>query len=245
MAEHNHQTNSSTSQKNKSKSPLIWMIALTLAPFILAVLAYQYRWFSSTKNFGLLVQPQVNLLEQIPNNSTIKNSAIPTAMQWLNEKQQSKTLNSYQGKWLLIYLNPKPCNNATTKCLEHLYAIRQLRLTQGREANRIAPMYFYTGAINASSGVVLSQYAQPASHINFFNLDSNPQASQVLIQKLNIAYEHANKTSDKKSTKSLNFEESLFLVDPNGHIMLYYNDIKQPNLIIRDIRHLFKWSRIG
>ena len=96
---------------------LLALAALCIAPFIAALIAY-YWW-----------QPQggVNYGELVP-----AHPLVDPPLRHLD--QRAFRLSELKGKWILLQLDQADCAEA---CGAKLYNMRQVRLAQGREMERV------------------------------------------------------------------------------------------------------------
>ncbi|MBT7952379.1 MAG: hypothetical protein HN764_12195 [Gammaproteobacteria bacterium] len=140
--------------------------------------------------------------------------------------KQSNQQHSLHGKWSLIYLNEGGCEK---DCGDNLYKMRQLRLAVGEYAPRIQRVLVNTGVV--------------ASPLSDDMLEHFP--GQLLL----IAEEHAQLSSLKifARTKEENpvLKKRLYLIDPLGNLMMSYPADTEPAGIIKDLKRLLRYSRIG
>ncbi|HET7671428.1 MAG TPA: cytochrome C oxidase subunit I [Burkholderiales bacterium] len=98
----------------RAKAKLALLFAACAAPFVLAWLAYEFRWGAGASgNYGELIAPR------------------PVA----------GPLAALRGKWVLVTLDPAACDAA---CEKKLYIARQARRAQGKEANRVERLWLVT-----------------------------------------------------------------------------------------------------
>ena len=130
------------------------------------------------------------------------------------------------GKWSLIYLHTGKCGK---DCVDNLYKMRQLRLATGEYAPRIQRVMVVSGP----DIVPLSE-----DQIKHF-------AGQLML--------HAEETKQFSSLKIFGLtdeeepllERRLYLVDPLGNLMMSYAPDTEPGGIIKDLKRLLRYSRIG
>lgn len=106
-----------TESVRKSARPQLLLIALVFfGPLLLAAWMYYGGHFersSSGSNHGALLEPLLNLREELPD---------------------SELLTQGKGYWLLLYANDAPC---AQPCRTALYTMRQGRLALGKDQNRV------------------------------------------------------------------------------------------------------------
>lgn len=111
-------------EQQRSRLKLIMLLAIFILPVLAAYIMHKKpEWQpKSTKNFGLLYKPAVNL----------------NAFTLTTQDDKAFTLEDMRGKWSLIYIGGAQCDQA---CQQTLRKARDARLAQGTEATRIN--YYY------------------------------------------------------------------------------------------------------
>jgi hypothetical protein len=99
------------------RNKLLAIAALCLAPFAAAVIAYFYWQPQGGMNYGELIAPR---------------PLIDPPLRHLD--QRAFRLSALKGKWILLQLDQADCAAA---CRAKLYNMRQVRLAQGREMERV------------------------------------------------------------------------------------------------------------
>jgi len=201
------------SAPKKTPWPLFWIIAISLAPIIAALFAYFYYGnyrTQNTRNYGQLIEPQKNT----PDIKVIDESFAQG-----HQAIQIQNLTQLKGKWVLLYANSTECDE---QCVRHLFVLRQVRLSQGKEGNRIVPVWL--------------KNATPFAHKYGKDVAKSYQDIHGGVRFL--------QTSQLDNTGVFQ-QNSLYLIDPLGHVMMQYPSIEEPLKIIRDITQLLKWSRVG
>jgi cytochrome oxidase Cu insertion factor (SCO1/SenC/PrrC family) len=138
-----------------------------------------------------------------------------------------KPLDLYlQGLWTLVYIGDGDCDAV---CNQNLYRLRQIRTAQNENMNRVQTLYLLLGdsVPPALQDMVSKEYpkltvvpvtaAQARSIAPFFRID-DVDMSQA---------------------------ERVYYVDPLGNLMMYYTPDAEPNGMLKDLRKLLKFSRIG
>jgi cytochrome oxidase Cu insertion factor (SCO1/SenC/PrrC family) len=179
---------------------MLAIAALCLAPFIAALIAY-YWW-----------QPQgaMNYGELIP--------AHPLTDPPLRHlDQRAFKLSELRGKWVMLQLDQADCTEA---CREKLYNMRQVRLAQGREMERVERVW-----------LVLDE--APLETLLMREYDGTRMlraAGSPLIAEFPPAGE---------------VREHIYLIDPLGNLMLRFPKNADPRKMHKDLARLLKVSRIG
>jgi hypothetical protein len=122
-----------------------------------------------------------------------------------------------RGKWIMLVADTGGCD---TPCREKLLKIRQIRLMQGKDMDRIERVWLVT------DGVVPDQDLA-ALHRGTWLVD--PRASE--LAALLPAQDRP--------------KDFIFVIDPLGNLMMRYPWDADPNRIKKDFERLLKVSRIG
>ncbi|HEU0229220.1 MAG TPA: hypothetical protein VFR20_01490 [Burkholderiaceae bacterium] len=112
--------------------PLYAILAVCIAPVVLAWLAYYFPSLglrpSGTTNYGTFVQPQ----RPIPPASAL-------ALTTLDGKPFD--LSSLKGKWILLTADQGACPKA---CVRKLFILRNAHASQGKNVERLTRVWFVT-----------------------------------------------------------------------------------------------------
>lgn len=179
---------------------LLIIAALCLAPFVAAVFAYFYWHPQGGGNYGELIPAQ---------------QLIDPPLRRLD--QRTFRLSALRGKWVLLQLDKADCDAA---CRTKLYNMRQVRLAQGREMERVervwlildeAPLetllmreYDGTHMLRAGGSPIVAEFPPPGG-----------------------ARDH------------------IYLIDPHGNLMLRFPRNADPRRMYKDLSRLLRASRIG
>ena len=196
----------------KNRLPLILVSAIFILPVVIA-----WIWFFSgaasgnkTVNNGTLITPPLQL-------SQLK------LMQANGSPYAAKQLN---GKWILMYLSPTPCEK---RCQTTLYNMRQIRRATGKEMMRI-------------QRVILTFQDNPPDQTLTQELSNHyPDMVQLMTQKQPFAT-FINPLPSKKAALTSGY---LYLVDPLGNVMMSYDPEAKPKGVLADLQRLLKVSQIG
>jgi len=147
---------------------------------------------------------------------------IPPSLTVRDENNQAlplATLAALQGKWLMLSVDASACDEA---CVKKLYFMRQIRATQSTERERVVTVWLRTDAapvpdiIRRAYGDTRLLVADPAALAAWLPAGKGTQVSQ-----------------------------HIFLVDPNGNLMMRFPNNPDPGKIKNDLTRLLKWSTIG
>ena len=200
------------SARRRSRASLLFILALFAAPVVLAWLLYYVfpGWIpAATSNHGELVKP----VRKVPDFSlqTVSGKTI--------------TAKFLQGKWTFVYLHEGACEHA---CVEQLYKVRQVRLTQGKNIDRLQRLMLWSpGAVPEAARRELQEHF-PGQVIGLL-----PPDPQQLIATFGV---------DGKAALGA---ERVYLVDPLGNLMMVYGPADEPRGMIKDLERLLKYSGLG
>lgn len=144
---------------------------------------------------------------------------IPPQLSATDENGKPIALASLKGKWLMISADPSACGKA---CATKLYFMRQVRASQGVERERIVDVWL--------------------------RLDDAP-----VPKVIETAYPHTRKLRVEAAQLGAwlpagpdgGVTGEIYLVDPNGNLMMRFAGDSDPTKIKKDMAKLLKWSGIG
>ncbi len=197
--------------RRRARISMVLILGLFAAPLILAVLVLTVfpDWKPDvTNNNGDLVQP----VRKLP----------PFELQPLEGEPIDETF--LRGKWTILYLAKGDCDRP---CVEQLYNIRQIRLAQGKNIDRLRRLMLWSDAgVSAAKrqelqahfpGQVIAPAGDKAALLQVFSIDEQDPLT-------------ANR---------------IYLVDPLGNLMMKYDPGEKPQGMIRDLGKLLKYSGLG
>lgn len=192
------------SEQNPQRRPRreLWLLLLvTIAPVVASYFAY-YVWRPTTfKNYGELIAPTpLTGLAAAPGGAGAPFDA-----------------EGLKGRWVLVMVDSGTCAGP---CREKLLHMRQLRLMQGKDQDRVARAWLVD--------------------------DDAPPAADVLkdYDGTVIVAAKASPLIGKFPAGGA-VRDHLFLVDPLGNLMMRFPKDADPNRIKKDLTQLLKASRIG
>jgi len=187
---------------SKNRKKLVLVVAIFVLPIIASYLAY-YVWQpqGAVGNYGELIPP-VTLSETIT----------------LTKLEGGETkLKDLRGKWVLVQVDAGSCDAA---CEQKFYAMRQARLMQGREQDRVVRLWIVSD-----------------------NVAPNPLVRQKIDDMLLL--KDASGALIAKLPAPINAKQHIYFIDPLGNLMMRWPanpDIKRMH---KDIQRLLKYSQIG
>ncbi len=203
----------SNKERNQNRTKLIVLILMFFGSVFIAWLLINNSdtwrpW--TTKNNGDLIVPARPITD--------------LTMQTLEAKEFS--VKEMVGKWVMVYIGNTECDK---KCERNLYNIRQTRLGQKGEHNRIERLYIMVGdAAKASlKNALTDNQGMKLVRVN-----------DVTLPKLLSSF----KTQDGIPADTAN---RVYLVDPIGNLMMKYEQGFDPMGLAKDLELLLKVSLVG
>ena len=126
-------------------------------------------------------------------------------------------LRDLRGKWVFLMVDSGTCDE---HCRRKLYAMRQVRLTQGKNMERIERAWLIDDG-KSPAPELLAEY----SGTRIVQAQGNELLSRLPVGTA--------------------LRDHIYLVDPLGNVMLRYARDADPSRIKKDLTRLLKASRIG
>jgi len=183
---------------------LFIVLAVCAAPLIFSYLTYYVIKPEGRTNYGDLIDPRAHPIPEL-------------GLQHLDG--QSASLEQFSGKWILLQVDQAAC---AKPCTDKLYYMRQLRLTQGKEMDRIERVWLVTDDAPLDTAL-MKQY----DGTRLLRVDPKKLAAWLPVQAGTQPADH------------------LYLIDPLGNLMMRFPKDPDANKIKKDISRLLKASRIG
>jgi cytochrome oxidase Cu insertion factor (SCO1/SenC/PrrC family) len=184
-------------EKRNGRGKLLLVLAFFALPVIAATLAFKYWEPSSFSNYGELIA-----LRELPD------FALATM-----DGEQFRA-SDLRGKWTLLMVDSGACSEF---CHEKLYTMRQLRLTQGKNKDRVVRVWLISDAA-APAATIKDEYAG-----TFFVSAKGSELLSLLPAKETIA-------------------DHIFLVDPKGNLMMRYPKHADASRMVKDLSRLLRLS---
>ena len=193
-----------TQAAKRSKWMLYLVIAICAAPVVLSYLTYYVIKPETRNNYGALIDPR---LYPIPELGSVGLDGKPAS------------LNDFHGKWLLLQADAGACEK---RCADKLFYQRQLRLTQGKESDRIERVWLVTDDTPLST-VLMKEY----DGTRILRVDAKKLAAWLPVEAGTAVEDH------------------MFVIDPLGNLMMRFPKDPDYNKVKKDITKLLKASGIG
>ncbi|HXF65086.1 MAG TPA: cytochrome C oxidase subunit I [Burkholderiales bacterium] len=176
------------------------MIALVLAPVAASYYFYYFRPSERTANYGELIGPH----------------PLPEAKLALADGTPFE-LSRLRGKWVLVTVDSGRCD---AHCEKKLLYMRQLRLTQGKDQERVERAWLISDE-TAPAAELLARYA------GTWPIRAAGAPLLGLFPAREAAADH------------------IYVIDPLGNLMLRFPRDPDPGRMVKDLARLLKISRVG
>ncbi|MBI4989482.1 MAG: hypothetical protein HZC23_11735 [Rhodocyclales bacterium] len=186
--------------KHKQKLIVLGVGLVSIFPIIAALYFYYVAPPKARMNHGDLLQP-----------ARLPAKPLPLLSGGEFRFEQMK------GKWLLLQIDSGSCD---ARCREKLYAMRQIRLAQGKDMVRLERVW------------LVSDDGRPAP-----DLLAEYEGTLVVRAAGSEALAAFPAPTDPAA--------HLYLVDPQGNLMMRFPERPDPTRMIKDLQRLLRPSRIG
>lgn len=173
----------------------LWLIfAVCAAPLIASYVAYYFLRPAAHVNYGELLEPR----------------PLPDAALALVDGRPFR-LSELKGQWVLVTVGGAACDE---RCRERLVYMRQVRLAQGRDIERIERLWLLTGAGTPDPALV-------AEHPG-----------------LRIA-----RNGQSAAPEAYSSPGQIHVVDPLGNLMMRFPPDPDPRRMLKDLARLLRHSK--
>ena len=135
--------------------------------------------------------------------------------------------NDYlQGMWTLLYIGDADCDAV---CNENLYKMRQVRTAQNEHMRRVQQLY------------LVRDEAVPVALQTL--LDNEYKGLTVML----VTADQAEQIAPYFLIDGVSMQgaERVYIIDPLGNLMMYYPPDANPSGMLKDLKKLLKYSKIG
>jgi peroxiredoxin len=187
---------------------MLWLVLLVCAsPMIASYFTYYVIKPEKRNNYGTLIDQRAH---PVPAMATTTLDGRPQA------------LEQFKGKWVMLMVGSGACPDV---CQKQLFALRQLRLMQGKEADRIERVWLITDKEPLDT-LIIREY--DGTHM--LRADAATVTQWLPVDGGTTPADH------------------IYLIDPLGHLMMRFP--KDPQLqevrkVYKDINKLLKASAVG
>jgi hypothetical protein len=193
-------SNAAPSTPRRSRVTLWLILAISVAPVAASYLLYYFWPPAHTVNYGELIEAR----------------ALPDAVLTLSDGAPFR-LSQLKGKWVLVSVDGGRCD---AECEKKLVYMRQLRLTQGKDMDRVERAWLVSDTAapraDAVSGFPGTWVAKAAGRglIESFPAPRTPA-------------------------------DHIYVIDPLGNLMMRFPRDPDTRRLIKDLSRLLKASRVG
>jgi hypothetical protein len=217
-----------TNQQQKNRLTILMLFGMTIIPFCIA-------WYfssvpsSKTTNNGTLIIPPIETAIKVAERDFVGIDAFSV--------QNLKELN---GRWGLTLVIPQ--SECQQRCLESIYKTKQLWMMLSRDltrVRRVAVLFNEVDPVKAQSW-----WQWDCQH---YDLVSKTYAYEkgCQISLLRVKAGKKLKTQLQHLKQGTIPDGMLFLTDPLGNIMMYYEPNFDPYKVVKDLKKLLSVSQIG
>lgn len=189
----------SNEKPEKSLLSLWLLIAVCVAPVVASYAAFYFWQPSGHVNYGELLEPR-------PLPDARLKLADGASLEWRQLK----------GKWVFAMVDSGNCD---AHCQQKLLYMRQVRLTQGKELDRIERAWLITDDANPAPAIIAEYQG---------TLPIRAAGSELL------------KLFPAPRTPA----DHIYLIDPLGNLMMRYPRDADPRKMVKDIARLLRHSKV-
>ncbi|GGC06940.1 cytochrome c oxidase subunit I [Oxalicibacterium flavum] len=191
-------------RKRKGRWKLLAILLVCASPIIFSYLAYYVFKPEGRTNYGALIDPRAYPLPVLDTRTL---------------DGRPETLDAYKGKWIMLLVAGGDC---LSSCEKKLHDIRQLRLSQGKDMERIERVWLITDAQPIDT-ILIREF--DGTHM--LRADAERIAAWLPVEQDTTPADH------------------IFMIDPLGNLMMRFPKDADPNRIKKDLNKLLKASSIG
>ena len=179
-------------------SRTLWLIlAVCAAPVIASYAAYYFWQPADHVNYGELLEPR-----QLPD----------TVLERLDGRRF--TMRELEGRWVMLAAAPAACDD---KCRQRMIYMRQVRLAQGKETERVERVWLLTDSgtpdatlLSEHPGLIVLRHVQAV-------VDALPAPRSPL--------------------------DHVYVIDPLGNLMMRFPANPDPRKMLKDLSRLLRHSK--
>jgi hypothetical protein len=187
-------------RRRRNRIKLLAILAVCAAPVIASYFTYYVIKPDGRTNYGELIEPQVGL----------------AGLELRAGASQQQGLAHLRGKWVMVTLADDACDAA---CEQRLVTIRQVRLTTGKDRDRIERALLVAGP---------------------------PPTPALLAEHEGLQVVATDRDSIARLRRAAGSDDpGVLIVDPLGNLMMRYPAAPDPNRMKKDLAKLLRASRVG
>jgi len=182
---------------------MLLVLLACAAPVLASYFTYYVIRPEGRVNYADLIEPQRPMLD----------------LPLVTPEGASETLAALRGKWILVVIGEPACDAG---CERSLYNMRQVRLTTGRERERVSRLWLLTGSAEPSADL-LSQH------------------DGLIVRRASVE----TLSSRFPAVEGGRIEDHVFIIDPLGNLMMRFPAHADPSRMKKDLNKLLRASRVG
>lgn len=198
------QNKTSNINRSSGRWKLMAVLLVCAAPMIFSYLAYYVIKPAGRTNYGALIDPRAY---PIPDLGVTTLDGKPAG------------LDAYKGKWIMLNVDLGTCEQA---CRDQLVMMRQLRVMQGKERDRIERVWLITDATPLDTTLM-----RVIEGTRMLRVRPEAVAKWLPVEEGGNAADH------------------IYLIDPLGNLMMRFPANADPSKVKKDLGKLLKASAIG
>jgi hypothetical protein len=191
----------------------LWLVLLVCAaPVIASYFTFYVIKPEKRNNYGTIIDARTH--------------PVPATLHATTLDGKPRALDQFKGKWVMLVAAPAACDEL---CQKQLFAMRQLRLMQGKDQDRIERVWLITDQQPLDT-MIIREY--DGTHM----LRADPQAVAGWLPV----------------DPGTSLTDHIYMIDPLGHLMMRFPKDPDPGTtykhmqkVYKDINKLLKASSIG
>ena len=191
-------------QQSRGRWKLFAVLAVCAAPLVASYLTYYVIKPQGRTNYGTILDPRIYPIPAL-DSTTLDGQPV--------------ALEAYKGKWIMLHVDAADCGDT---CQKKLYNLRQLRLTQGKNMDRIERIWLITDDQPLET-LLIREY----DGTRMIRAKPEPVRKWLPVEPGATAADH------------------IYMIDPLGNLMMRFPKDADPNKIKKDLSKLLKASSIG
>jgi peroxiredoxin len=184
--------------RKRSRRTLWLLFAICAAPVVASYVAYNFWRPTAHVNYGTLLEPH-----------PLPDAALTSI------DRKAFHLSELKGSWVLLMAAPSECEN---RCRENLVYIRQVRLAQGKESERVERVWLVSDEGTPAASLLAEHEGLHVVH--------DPQ--KTIVRALPASNDPAG---------------HIYVVDPLGNLMMRFPADPDPRRILKDLARLLRHSQ--
>ncbi len=204
--------NNKESQKNSNRRKLVMVLVVFVLPVVVAVSMYLSGWKPAATANHGELIQPVRLIED-------------KMMQAVDGK--AVKFSELHGKWTMVYFDSASC---TEECMKQLYLMRQVHIAQGKDQDRVQRVFILTDEKAPEDKVIDNLAAKLSDYAGMQVWKGDKTVLSKLAQEFGM------------ESEAVTASRAIYLIDPQGNLMMRYVGGIDPAGIRKDLVRLLKYS---